>query len=69
MQPAWIQKERYYAQMMDEPQTKITVNPLDRQVEIGLGTRLTPMSRQQKQEYADGLPESKWNLMQRYKAE
>lgn len=68
-QPAWKQKETYYASMADQPEAKVTVNPLDRQVEIGLGAKITPMTRRQKQEYADSLPEYKWNMMQRYKAE
>lgn len=68
-QPAWKQKEAYYANITDQPETKITVNPLDNQVEIGLGTRITPMTRWQKQKYADSLSDYQWNLMQRYKAE
>ena len=70
IQPAWIQKEKYYSEnMMDQPEAKVTVNPLDRQVEIGVWAKITPMSKAQKQQYADNLSDYKRAMMQRYKAE
>ena len=46
------------------------MNPLDRQVEIGLGSKIgNMMSSTEKQKYADSLSDKDWNLMQLYKAE
>ena len=67
--PAWQQKQANQGQVVESP-TQRAKNTLDRQVEIGLGSKIDDiMTKKDKQIYADGLSDTQWNLMQRYKAE